>query len=93
MTARCSVAAEDGGEVSNGLALCTLHHRAFDRELIGITPELRVHVFRERLEHADEKPTAILTDFHGRPVSTPRNPAHHPDRGLVADRWEAARSR
>lgn len=79
-----------GPRVSNGLALCTLHHRAFDRELIGITPELRVHVFRERLEHADEKPTAILTDFHGTRVSLPRNPVLRPDVELVAQRWETA---
>jgi putative restriction endonuclease len=36
----------DGGEarVSNGLALCKIHHGAFDANLIGISPDYVVHV-------------------------------------------------
>lgn len=30
--------------VTNGLALCTLHHAAFDRHVIGITPDYLVQV-------------------------------------------------
>ena len=28
--------------VQNGLSLCTLHHSAFDRYLLGVTPEFRI---------------------------------------------------
>jgi len=30
--------------IPNGLALCKLHHAAFDRYLIGVTPDLEVTV-------------------------------------------------
>jgi len=39
--------------VANGLALCTLHHAAFDRHVIGITPDYVVEVRREVLEQED----------------------------------------
>jgi putative restriction endonuclease len=37
---------EPGGErdVQNGLALCTIHHRAYDKKLIGIDGEQRLYV-------------------------------------------------
>ena len=36
--------AESSGEpsVSNGLSLCSIHHRAFDRDLVGVSPDLEV---------------------------------------------------
>ena len=35
---------EEAGEplVSNGLSLCSIHHRAFDQDLVGIDPDERV---------------------------------------------------
>ena len=35
---------EERGEpvVSNGLSLCSIHHRAFDRDLVGITPSYEI---------------------------------------------------
>lgn len=36
--------------VSNGLSLCKIHHAAYDRSLISITPEYRVEVNRRLLE-------------------------------------------
>lgn len=39
--------------VPNGLALCKLHHAAFDRHILGITPELRVEVRLDILREAD----------------------------------------
>lgn len=39
--------------VANGLALCTLHHAAFDRQLIGITPDYIVHVRQDVLKQED----------------------------------------
>ena len=81
---------EEIGEprVSNGLSLCATHHRALDRDLLGITPELNVHVFRERMEHPDEDAAEILTRYDGASLRLPREPADQPDRDLVAWRWE-----
>ena len=39
--------ADEAGEpvVSNGLSLCSIHHRAFDEDLVGVVRDLRVHVY------------------------------------------------
>jgi len=39
--------------IPNGLALCKLHHAAFDRYLIGVTPELEVTVRLDVVEEID----------------------------------------
>src|SRR5439155_19064943 len=46
---------EDEGEplVSNGLALCSIHHRAFDHDLVGISPDYEVRV-SERLLYDED---------------------------------------
>lgn len=38
---------------SNGLSLCKLHHSAYDKLLIGVTPALRVEVATDVLEEQD----------------------------------------
>ena len=47
--------AEELGDavVSNGLSLCSIHHRAFDEDLVGVAPDLRVHVSPRPLEDED----------------------------------------
>ena len=84
---------EEIGEprVENGLSLCSLHHRAFDRDLIGVTPELRIHVFRDRLEAPEEKPTQVITRHHDQELRVPKDESAQPDRALVAHRWKQAR--
>lgn len=79
--------------VANGLALSALHHGTFDRDLIGITPELRVHAFRDRLEHAEQEETvSAIVRFDGKRLRLPFEEAKRPDRELVAWRWEEARA-
>ena len=36
-------------ETANGIALCALHHRAYDRALITFDPDYRVHLNEERV--------------------------------------------
>ena len=45
----------DGGEpvVPNGLALCKLHHAAFDRNILGVHPNLRLAIRQDVLEEID----------------------------------------
>lgn len=40
-------------KVSNGIALCKLHHAAFDTFIIGISPDYIVHVRQDVLEEND----------------------------------------
>ncbi len=39
--------------VANGLALCKLHHAAFDRHILGVSPDYIVHIRRDILEEID----------------------------------------
>lgn len=46
---------EEGGEprITNGLALCKLHHAAFDSFMLGVTPDYIIQVREDVLEEAD----------------------------------------
>ena len=46
---------EDRGvpAVPNGIALCTLHHAAFDAHLIAIRPDYRIEVRQDILDESD----------------------------------------
>jgi putative restriction endonuclease len=74
--------------IPNGLALCTLHHAAFDTHLIGIRPDYQVEVRRDVLEEKDG-PMLIhgLQGFHGARLLVPRNPSSQPDRHLLEERF------
>jgi putative restriction endonuclease len=75
--------------VTNGLALCTLHHAAFDRHVIGITPDYVVQVRRDVLDQEDG-PMLIhgLQGFHLTRLLVPRTPAAQPDRRLLEERYQ-----
>jgi putative restriction endonuclease len=74
--------------VRNGVALCTLHHAAFDRHVIGITPEYIVQVRRDVLDQEDG-PMLIhgLKGFHGQRLRLPPREAWLPDRHLLEERY------
>ncbi|MCL4849696.1 MAG: HNH endonuclease [Acidobacteria bacterium] len=78
--------------VPNGLALCKLHHAAFDRYLIGIRPDCVVEVRRDILDETDG-PMLIhgLQGFHGTSLLLPRMPALRPDPVLLEARYERFR--
>ncbi len=86
-------------EVRNGLALCALHHRAFDTDVLRIDPDAVVHVDEGRLaEFSSLAPDALrrrdpaavhqLLDHHGRPLRLPKDPRKRPDPELLRLRWE-----
>lgn len=74
--------------VSNGVALCTLHHAAFDTHLIGIRPDYVVVVRKDVLDDKDG-PMLIhgLQGFHGSRLLVPRRPTSQPDRHLLEERY------
>lgn len=46
--------AEDGeARVTNGIALCKIHHAAYDEDLVGISPDYEVHVNHDLLQEVD----------------------------------------
>ena len=83
--------AEPEGEpvVSNGLALCRLHHTAFDRFFIGVRPDFVIEVRPDVLVERDG-PTLkhAIQALHGRKISLPRRRENHPSADLLAVRHE-----
>ena len=74
--------------VSNGLSLCSIHHKAFDETLIGIDPDYRVHVAQGLLGERDGPMLELLKTAHGTTITAPRDERLRPDRELLAERFE-----
>lgn len=88
--------AEEGGEpvVPNGIALCKIHHAAFDRFFIGIDPDLRVAVREDLLREVDGPMLRHgLQELHGARMRRPRSNADQPDRERLERRWETFRTK
>jgi len=75
--------------VPNGLALCTLHHTAFDRHVLGITPTLEVQIRLDILK-AEDGPMLRhgLQGFQGKRIMTPRSLDLQPRREFLAERYQ-----
>jgi putative restriction endonuclease len=82
---------EERGEpvVSNGLALCKLHHAAFDRSFLAVRPDYMVEVRRDVLEESDG-PMLLhgLQGLHERRIVLPRKASQRPNPELLAWRYE-----
>lgn len=77
---------EPGGEpkVQNGMALCKLHHAAFDRLFLGVTPDYVIEVRRDILDEEDG-PMLLhgLKGLHGERIVLPRVLRLRPDPNLL----------
>jgi putative restriction endonuclease len=80
---------EDEGEpiVSNGLSLCSIHHRAFDQDLVGIAPNYEVRVARQLLDEEDGPMLELLKRFHGESIVMPVRKTWYPDRARLEERF------
>ncbi|HZS32402.1 MAG TPA: HNH endonuclease [Methylomirabilota bacterium] len=75
--------------VPNGVALCTLHHAAFDRYILGIRPDLVVDVRLDVLREADGPMLRHgLQGFQGIRIAVPRDERLQPNREWLAERYE-----
>jgi putative restriction endonuclease len=75
--------------VVNGMALCAIHHVAFDRNLLGIDPEGVVHIADRLLREIDGPMLRTgLQGFHGERISLPRSPEDRPDPVRLHTRFE-----
>jgi len=81
---------EEQGEpvISNGLSLCSIHHRAFDQDLVGITPDYDVRVSRRLLDEEDGPMLDLLKGFHDQGIVVPRRHEWRPDRDRLAARFD-----
>jgi putative restriction endonuclease len=75
--------------VVNGLALCAIHHLAFDRNVLGIDPDGVVHIADRVLRETDGPMLRTgLQGFHGERIVVPRRPDEHPDPHRLEVRFE-----
>ncbi len=74
--------------VPNGLSLCSIHHRAFDQNLVGVSPDYEVQVSKRLLDDEDGPMLELLKQFHAQPIALPARTAWRPDRGRLAERFE-----
>jgi putative restriction endonuclease len=78
--------------ISNGMALCKLHHAAFDAFFFTVTPDYLVEV-KPSIRDEEDGPMLIvgLQEIHGQRILVPNRHDHQPDRDRLARRYEAFR--
>ncbi len=78
--------------VQNGLALCTLHHAAFDRLFLGVRPDYVIEVRPDILSEGDG-PTLVhaIQRLHGSRIVMPASRNDRPDPNLLEVRYSQFR--
>jgi putative restriction endonuclease len=75
-------------EVPNGLSLCKIHHSAYDVNILGISPDLTVHVREDILREVDGPMLEHgLKGMAGRRISVPRLERLHPNLEYLDERF------
>lgn len=79
-----------GGDaaVTNGLAMCKIHHAAYDRDFLGITPDYTIKINEDLLQEVDGPMLKHgLQEMHDMKIVLPRRRADHPNRDRLAERF------
>ena len=79
--------------VRNGLALCNLHHVAFDKFFVGLRPDYIIEVRPDILREGDG-PTLryAIQGLHGVKIQLPHRQELRPDMGLLSQRYAQFRA-
>jgi putative restriction endonuclease len=74
--------------VPNGMALCSLHHGAFDAHILTVTPDYHIEVRGDVLKEVDG-PMLVhgLQGFHGRRIHVPSRRSARPRREFLEERY------
>lgn len=79
--------------VPNGLALCKIHHAAYDMNIIGIRPDLYMEVQANVLQEIDGPMLRHgLQEMSGVRIVLPRSRDSQPDRDRLEERYEQFRA-
>jgi putative restriction endonuclease len=74
--------------VTNGLALCKIHHAAYDRGVLGITPDFQVSIREDVLVEVDGPMLKHgLVEMHGVKLFLPRSRSDWPDQERLERRF------
>lgn len=80
----------EGGQpvVSNGLALCKIHHAAYDADILSVRPDYVVEVRESVLQEVDG-PMLLhgIQEINGWNIQLPARNFDRPDRDLLAQRY------
>ena len=72
--------------VTNGLALCALHHKAFDHHILGIRPDYRIELRQDILDEVDG-PMLARAGFPGQGAPAARRPLERPSQEHLEARY------
>jgi putative restriction endonuclease len=76
-------------EVTNGLALCKIHHAAFDSQILGIRPDYVIEIRGDVLAEIDGPMLQFgLQATHGQDLELPGRKAERPGVDLLQLRYE-----
>lgn len=79
--------------VDNGLALCKLHHAAFDSFIIGITPDYKIEVRQDILDEKDGPMLQHgLKGLHSAKIFLPRHQTDYPNKDFLDIRYQRFRN-
>ncbi len=78
--------------VTNGLALCKIHHAAFDQHLLAVRPDYRIEVSPRILTETDGPMLEIgFQALHGTTIWLPGRARDRPSRERLEERWQRFR--
>lgn len=66
----------------NGVALCSLHHKLFDRGAFTISDDMKVQV--SEMAHGTAGFIEWLMSFHGKQIQPPQRPSYYPEPKFIA---------
>jgi putative restriction endonuclease len=79
--------------VPNGLALCKIHHAAYDMNIVGIRPDLYIEVQPKVLAEVDGPMLRHgLQEMSGMRIFVPRSRDSQPDRDRLEKRYDEFRA-
>jgi putative restriction endonuclease len=80
---------EGVAHVTNGLALCKIHHAAFDSGILGISPDYLVHIDADVLREVDGPMLKHgIQEMNGASLKLPDKKVDWPSRDALARRFE-----
>lgn len=75
--------------VQNGLALCKIHHAAFDSHIIGIRPDKVIEIRNDILDEVDGPMLRHgLQEMHHESLHIPSNPSKQPALNFLEQRYQ-----
>ena len=80
-------------EIPNGLALCRIHHAAFDANILGVDADHKVHIRGDVLkEHDGPMLKHGLQEMHGQLITVPRDSRLQPKLEYLEERFARFRA-